>query len=132
MADHARRRASNGSTDRAPAGKSKLLDRLLFRLPTVSPGVRRAITLSTAILVSLSAGTNCESLVLCSVKAKPQLTPRTSADVFSAYSPQLADRLHLSSTQTNGVAIAGNAGMYLTGPFHHVRALELAWADPPR
>ncbi|KAK4051360.1 hypothetical protein OIV83_002844 [Microbotryomycetes sp. JL201] len=34
----------------------------------------------------------------------------------SAYAPQLAARLHLSSVQTNIVGAAGNLGVYLSGP----------------
>ncbi|GAA5841090.1 hypothetical protein JCM11251_008015 [Rhodosporidiobolus azoricus] len=35
---------------------------------------------------------------------------------FSAYAPQLANRLGLSSTQTNAVGAAGNMGVYLSSP----------------
>ncbi|GAA5881119.1 hypothetical protein JCM3774_000879 [Rhodotorula dairenensis] len=36
---------------------------------------------------------------------------------FSAYAPQLATRLHLTSTQLNTVGAAGNLGVYLSSPF---------------
>lgn len=35
----------------------------------------------------------------------------------SAYMPQLASRIHLSSTNANFVMASGNAGVYLSGPF---------------
>lgn len=35
----------------------------------------------------------------------------------SAYAPQLAVKLSLSSTQTNLIGAAGNGGVYLSGPF---------------
>lgn len=35
---------------------------------------------------------------------------------FSSWAPQLAARLHLTSTQTNLVGASGNAGVYLLGP----------------
>lgn len=35
----------------------------------------------------------------------------------SAYMPQLASRIHLSSTHANFVMASGNAGVYLSGPF---------------
>ena len=37
--------------------------------------------------------------------------------LFSAYGPALADRLKLSSTQTNIIASAGNYGLFLSAPF---------------
>lgn len=55
----------------------------------------RVLTLVTSILVALGAGTNY---------------------VFSAYAPQLAARLKISHTQLNVVALAGNFGVYSTGP----------------
>ena len=36
--------------------------------------------------------------------------------VYSAYAPQLAEQLTISSTQVNLVGKAGNLGMYLMGP----------------
>ncbi|CAG8623744.1 9952_t:CDS:2, partial [Paraglomus occultum] len=38
--------------------------------------------------------------------------------LFSAYGPALADRLKLSSTQTNIIASAGNYGLFLTSPIN--------------
>jgi hypothetical protein len=35
---------------------------------------------------------------------------------FPGYAPQLATQLHISSTQVNLVGLAGNLGMYLSGP----------------
>ncbi|KAG8679035.1 hypothetical protein FRC09_019311, partial [Ceratobasidium sp. 395] len=37
--------------------------------------------------------------------------------VYSAYAPQLGGKLHLTHTQLNIVGIAGNLGMYCSGPF---------------
>lgn len=56
---------------------------------------RRTVTLLFAVLASLSAGTNY---------------------LYSTYSPQLAARLALSSTQSNVVGVAANLGVYLSGP----------------
>lgn len=56
---------------------------------------RRIRLLIAATIVSLSSGTNY---------------------LFSAYAPQLSQRLHLSSTQLNLVGIAGNLGVYTSGP----------------
>ncbi|KAK4186879.1 major facilitator superfamily domain-containing protein [Podospora australis] len=47
-----------------------------------------------ATLISLACGTNY---------------------VYSAWAPQFADRLHLTTTQSNLIGLAGNLGMYLTG-----------------
>lgn len=55
----------------------------------------RIIILISSIIVSLSAGTNY---------------------AFSAYSPQLAERLKLSSTTLNAIGISGNIGMYFSSP----------------
>ncbi|GAA6061697.1 hypothetical protein JCM10212_005989 [Sporobolomyces blumeae] len=57
---------------------------------------QRVLTLSFACVAALSAGTNY---------------------AVSAYLPQLAAKLHLSSTQANMVSASGNAGVYLSGPF---------------
>ncbi|SCZ89930.1 BZ3500_MvSof-1268-A1-R1_Chr9g10645 [Microbotryum saponariae] len=54
----------------------------------------RLVTLVFATIVGLSAGTNY---------------------LFSAYAPQLASRLALSSTQLNVIGSAGNLGVYLSG-----------------
>lgn len=56
----------------------------------------RSLTLLGSILVALGSGTNY---------------------VYSAYAPQLGAKLHLSHTQLNIVGIAGNLGMYCSGPF---------------
>ncbi|KAF8607493.1 MFS general substrate transporter [Ceratobasidium sp. AG-I] len=56
----------------------------------------RSLTLVGSILVALGSGTNY---------------------VYSAYAPQLGAKLHLSHTQLNVVGIAGNLGMYCSGPF---------------
>lgn len=63
-----------------------------------SPGVfsiPRLTTLITSIFVALGSGTNY---------------------VFSAYAPQLGSRLNINHTQLNIVGIAGNAGVYSSGP----------------
>ncbi|SGY13392.1 BQ5605_C010g05851 [Microbotryum silenes-dioicae] len=54
----------------------------------------RLVTLVFATIVGLSVGTNY---------------------LFSAYAPQLASRLALSSTQLNVIGSAGNLGVYLSG-----------------
>ncbi|KAI6119231.1 major facilitator superfamily domain-containing protein [Pisolithus thermaeus] len=56
---------------------------------------RRIITLLGSILVALSSGTNY---------------------IFSAYAPQLGARLHISHTQLNVVGLAGNIGVFASGP----------------
>lgn len=56
----------------------------------------RSISLLSSFIVALSAGSNYG---------------------FSSYSPQLQERLHLSSTQINIVGVMGNMGVYLSGPF---------------
>ncbi|GAA5882699.1 hypothetical protein JCM16303_006551 [Sporobolomyces ruberrimus] len=56
---------------------------------------QRELVLATATVVALSAGLNY---------------------LFSAYAPQLASRLRLTSTQTNVVGAAGNLGVYLSSP----------------
>ncbi|KAJ9095702.1 hypothetical protein QFC21_005574 [Naganishia friedmannii] len=61
-------------------------------LPIPSSRIR---TLLAATTVALCSGTNY---------------------VFSAYAPQLASRCGLSSTQLNLVGIAGNLGVYTSGP----------------
>ncbi|GAA6001908.1 hypothetical protein JCM10207_002374 [Rhodosporidiobolus poonsookiae] len=58
--------------------------------------LQRHITLLFACISALSSGTNYS---------------------FSAYGPQLASQLHLSSTALNVVSLSGNAGVYLSGPF---------------
>ncbi|KAG2124677.1 major facilitator superfamily domain-containing protein [Suillus clintonianus] len=55
----------------------------------------RMLSLLGSILVSLSSGTNY---------------------IYSAYSPQLGARLFLSHTQLNVIGLAGNVGVYLSGP----------------
>ncbi|KAJ8294749.1 putative transporter mch1 [Rhodotorula toruloides] len=56
----------------------------------------RYVVLAAATVASLSCGLNYS---------------------FSAYAPQLATRLALTSTQTNAVGAAGNMGVYLSSPF---------------
>ena len=56
---------------------------------------RRVVSLLGSVLIALSAG---------------------STYVFSTYAPQLQDALHLSSTQLNVLGLAGNLGMYMSGP----------------
>lgn len=55
----------------------------------------RYVSLFVSFLVALSAGSNYG---------------------FSSYSPQLQERLHLTSTQINIVGVMGNMGVYLSGP----------------
>ncbi|GAA5934278.1 hypothetical protein JCM1841_005422 [Sporobolomyces salmonicolor] len=56
---------------------------------------QREIVLASATVVSISCGLNY---------------------LFSAYAPQLANQLGLSSTSTNLVGAAGNLGVYLSSP----------------
>ncbi|KZP07252.1 MFS general substrate transporter [Athelia psychrophila] len=56
----------------------------------------RITTLVASVLVALGSGTNY---------------------VFSAYAPQLAARLHITHTRLNMIGLAGNIGVYSTGPF---------------
>ncbi|KAK6343425.1 hypothetical protein TWF730_011014 [Orbilia blumenaviensis] len=60
------------------------------------PGFKAAryVALSACTAVALACGTNY---------------------VYSAYAPQLARELHLSTTESNIIGTAGNFGMYLTG-----------------
>jgi MFS family permease len=55
----------------------------------------RITTLLTSLFVALGSGTNY---------------------VYSAYAPQLGARLHITHTQLNVVGLAGNVGVYLSGP----------------
>ncbi|KZV69069.1 MFS general substrate transporter [Peniophora sp. CONT] len=57
---------------------------------------QRLTVLAASALVALSSGTNY---------------------VVSAYAPQLGSRLHLTHTELNIVTIAGNFGVYISGPF---------------
>ena len=56
---------------------------------------RRLVSLLGSVLIALSAG---------------------STYAFSTYAPQLQDVLHLTSTQLNVLGLAGNLGMYISGP----------------
>ncbi|KAJ6544289.1 MFS general substrate transporter [Mycena capillaripes] len=56
----------------------------------------RITTLLASLFVAVGSGTNY---------------------VFSAYSPQLAARLNISHTHLNVVGLAGNVGVYSSGPF---------------
>ncbi|RDB20251.1 hypothetical protein Hypma_012589 [Hypsizygus marmoreus] len=67
--------------------------------PTQYPGLlssSRITTLFASLIVALSSGSNY---------------------VFSAYAPQLAARLQITHTQLNIVGLAGNVGVYSSGPF---------------
>ncbi|KAG2365271.1 MFS general substrate transporter [Suillus spraguei] len=55
----------------------------------------RILTLLGSILLSLSSGTNY---------------------IYSAYAPQLGVRLFLTHTQLNVIGLAGNVGIYISGP----------------
>ncbi|EJD00756.1 MFS general substrate transporter [Fomitiporia mediterranea MF3/22] len=58
--------------------------------------VPRLTTLASSIVVALSSGTNY---------------------VYSAYAPQLGTQLRISHTKLNIIGLAGNIGVYSTGPF---------------
>lgn len=62
----------------------------------IDPKLKRARMVSSvaATLISLACGTNY---------------------VYSAWAPQFADKLHLTTTQSNYIGLAGNLGMYLVG-----------------
>ncbi|KAE8233774.1 hypothetical protein CF326_g1191 [Tilletia indica] len=60
-----------------------------------NPNLRR-LSLLGSFLVALSAGSNY---------------------AFSSWAPQMQEAAHLSSTSLNIVGLAGNAGVYLSGPF---------------
>ncbi|KAK0535286.1 hypothetical protein OC834_001579 [Tilletia horrida] len=60
-----------------------------------NPNLRR-LSLLGSFLVALSAGSNY---------------------AFSSWAPQMQEAAHLSSTSLNVVGLAGNAGVYLSGPF---------------
>ncbi|KAF8959541.1 MFS general substrate transporter [Flammula alnicola] len=64
-------------------------------IPPPLVSVPRITTLIASLIVALSSGTNY---------------------VYSAYSPQLGARLGISHTQLNIVALAGNVGVYSSGP----------------
>ncbi|KAG8220377.1 major facilitator superfamily domain-containing protein [Butyriboletus roseoflavus] len=57
--------------------------------------ISRIVTLLGSILVALSSGTNY---------------------IYSAYAPQLGARLRVSHTQLNIIGLAGNMGVYTSGP----------------
>ncbi|KAK6507568.1 hypothetical protein TWF481_005997 [Arthrobotrys musiformis] len=66
-------------------------------MPSTAPTsfkVARYVALAACTAVSLACGTNY---------------------VYSAYAPQLARELHLSTTESNIIGTAGNFGMYLSG-----------------
>ncbi|KAF8251327.1 MFS general substrate transporter [Wilcoxina mikolae CBS 423.85] len=56
--------------------------------------IARVVSLVASTVISLAAGTNY---------------------VYSAYAPQLSERLNLSATETNLIGTFGNLGMYLSG-----------------
>lgn len=56
--------------------------------------IARVASLVASTAISLACGTNY---------------------VYSAYAPQLAERLHLSATESNLIGLFGNLGMYLAG-----------------
>ncbi|PWN48388.1 MFS general substrate transporter [Violaceomyces palustris] len=63
--------------------------------PTRAIQTAKLVSLLGSVIVALSAGSNY---------------------AFSSFAPQLQESLHLTSTQINLVGIAGNAGVYLSGP----------------
>ncbi|KAF7331089.1 NmrA domain-containing protein [Mycena venus] len=82
---------------------------------TAIPGLLslpRLTTLLASLIVAVGAGTNY-------VRFSAQPSPSFSLNQLpsSAYSPQLAARLHISHTQLNIVGLAGNVGVYISGPF---------------
>ncbi|TFK28599.1 MFS general substrate transporter [Coprinopsis marcescibilis] len=66
----------------------------VYEVPPIY-SVQRFATLIFSVLVALASGTNY---------------------VYSAYAPQLGTRLGISHTRLNIVALAGNIGVYSTGP----------------
>ncbi|KAI9466659.1 major facilitator superfamily domain-containing protein [Lactarius psammicola] len=73
--------------------------------------VTRLTTLVVSTLVSLSSGSN----YVVSVQSISCF--HIYVLVFLAYLPQLGSRLHLTHTQLNVFAVAGNVGMYTSGLF---------------
>ncbi|KAG9497802.1 hypothetical protein J7337_010673 [Fusarium musae] len=67
----------------------------------------RIIASVAATILSLACGTNV-GLLLAAV-------PFLSEYVYSAWAPQFAERLKLSSTESNLIGLAGNLGMYTLG-----------------
>ncbi|KAK2875356.1 hypothetical protein FQN49_001674 [Arthroderma sp. PD_2] len=63
-------------------------------IPYITPATYRLITVVAATLVALASGTNY---------------------VYSAWAPQFADRLKLTSTEGNLIGAAGNVGLYAVG-----------------
>ncbi|KIK91177.1 hypothetical protein PAXRUDRAFT_831061 [Paxillus rubicundulus Ve08.2h10] len=63
--------------------------------PSKLLSVPRIVTLLGSILVSIGSGTNY---------------------IYSAYAPQLGARLRVSHTQLNVIGLAGNMGVYSSGP----------------
>ncbi|KAF8632395.1 hypothetical protein AX17_004836 [Amanita inopinata Kibby_2008] len=77
-------------------GETMVVDSI--RSPNVPPGlfsVQRLTMLIASLIVGLCSGTNY---------------------VYSAYAPQLGSRLQITHTQLNIVGLAGNVGVYSSGP----------------
>ncbi|EAU82411.2 hypothetical protein CC1G_11097 [Coprinopsis cinerea okayama7 len=79
--------------------------------PPIPPiySVQRFVTLVSSIVVALASGTNYVSPLLAFGNVLFLIG-------FEAYGPQLANRLGISHTELNVVALAGNIGVYSTGP----------------
>lgn len=69
--------------------ETRVSDNKLASLPRIT-------TLISSVIVALSSGTNY---------------------IYSAYAPQLAARLRISHTKLNIIGLAGNIGVYSSGPF---------------
>lgn len=78
------------------ASQLQILDMTAIMAPTREQQLQiaRVVSLVASVAISLAAGTNY---------------------VYSAYAPQLAERLNLSATETNLIGTFGNFGMYLSG-----------------
>lgn len=79
---------------------------------------QRATTLLFSCVTALSSGTNYAFVPLSSEASfsPPPLANALQTRSFSAWAPQTASQLHLSTLALNVVGAAGNAGVYLSGP----------------
>ena len=74
----------------------------------------RLVASFAATVISLACGTNVSGYLPFPCYVHP-VDPRLPQYVYSAWAPQFAERLKLSSTQSNLVGLFGNLGMYSLG-----------------
>ncbi|KAF7559454.1 hypothetical protein G7046_g4693 [Stylonectria norvegica] len=77
----------------------------------------RIVASVAATFISLACGTNVSSPSSGAAPSLPRepLRPFVSGYVYSAWAPQFAEKLRLSSTESNLIGLAGNLGMYSMG-----------------